>query len=276
MAAAADAAVLVGVGSERNYPAVRLAAQEAAAHERQLHLLHAFNWTAAFEAPTVAEPRAHAEELLAEARRIAAEVAPDLPVQEEIAEGPAVGALARRSDWAFLLVVGDGGMAACADCVPADAPAVQLAARASCPVLVARREPPPQGPVLVGVDGTASSRAALEWAFDCAARRAARLLAVRVVEPDETTEDTTDQLEAEVARYAHRHPAVPVECHAIRGDPGTVLVDQSRSAQLAIVAARGDEPARGMLGAVSQSMLYHSPAPVIVIRGLTGIPMDGA
>ncbi|MDO3700351.1 universal stress protein [Micromonospora sp. C28SCA-DRY-2] len=276
MAAAADAAVLVGVGSERNYPAVRLAAQEAAAHERQLHLLHAFNWTAAFEAPTIAQPRVHAEELLTEAHRIAAEVAPDLPVHEEIVEGPAVAVLVRRSDAAFLAVVGDGGMAACADCVPAEAPAVQLAARAGCPVLVARREPPPQGPVLVGVDGTASSEAALEWAVDCAARREARLLAVRVVEPDETIEDATGQLEAVVARYAGRRPDLPTECHAIRGDPGNVLVDQSRSAQLAVVAARGDEPARGMLGAVSQSLLYHSPAPVIVIRGLTGIPTGGA
>lgn len=270
MAAAADAAVLVGVGSERNYPVVRLAAQEAAAHNRELHLLHAFNWAAAFEAPTVAESRATVEELLAEATRIATGIAPELSVRSEMVEGPAVTMLVRRSETAFLVAVGDGGMAACADCVPADAPGVQLAARAGCPVLVARRDPPPQGPVLVGVDGTPSSEGALEWAFDCAAGRGARMLVIRVVEPDETTEDATGQLEQIVARYADRNPAVPTECHAIRGDPGTVLVEQSRSAQLAVVAARGDEPGRGMLGAVSQSLLYHSPAPVIVVRGRPG------
>ncbi|MFG3713375.1 universal stress protein [Micromonospora sp. NPDC047730] len=275
MAAATEAAVLVGLGSERNLPVVRLAAQEAAAHGHPLCLLHAFNWTAALEAPSIAGPRAEAENLISRAAEIAAQVDPALPVSGEIVEGAVVATLVRRSESAFLLAIGDAGMAACGDCVPADVPAVQLAARAGCPVLVARRDPPPQGPVLVGVDGSASSRGALEWAFECAARREARLLAVRVVEPEDGTEDPGLLVEL-VARYARRFSSVPAECHTIRGDPGTVLVEQSRSAQVALVAARGDEPWRGMLGAVSQALLYHSPAPVIVVRGLTGVPVDGA
>ncbi|MFG3704798.1 universal stress protein [Micromonospora sp. NPDC047670] len=275
MAAATDAAVLVGLGSERNLPVVRLAAQEAAEHGRPLCLLHAFNWTAALKAPSIAGPRAEAEELISRATEIAREIEPALPISGEIIEGAPVSTLVRRSESAFLLAIGDAGMATCGDCVPADAAAVQLAARAGCPVLVARRDPPPQGPVLVGVDGSASSRGALEWAFECAARREARLLAVRVVEPEEATEDP-DVLVGLVARCAGRFPSVAAECHTIRGDPGTVLVEQSRSAQVALVAARGDEPWRGMLGAVSQALLYHSPAPVIVVRGLTGVPGDGA
>ncbi|MFG1778165.1 universal stress protein [Micromonospora sp. NPDC049048] len=273
MAAPTDAAVLVGLGTERNLPVVRLAAQEAAAHGRSLCLLHAFNWTAALEAPSVAGPRADAEELMSRAAEIANEVAPALPVGGEIIEGALVETLLRRSETAFLLAVGDGGMATCGECVPADAPAVQLAARAGCPVLVVRREPPPQGPVLVGVDGSVSSQAALEWAFECAAGRESRLLAVRVVEPEEDGEDP-GLLADMVERSAQRFPSVATECHTIRGDPGTVLVEQSRSAQVALVAARGDEPGRGMLGAVSQALLYHSPAPLIVVRGLTGIPVD--
>ncbi|MCX4385831.1 universal stress protein [Micromonospora peucetia] len=274
MAAASDAAILVGLGAERNLPVVRLAAQEAAAHGRPLCLLHAFNWTAALEAPSIAGPRADAEELIARAAEIANEVEPGLPVSGEIVEGAPVATLVRRSESAFLLAVGDGGMAACDDCVPAEAPAVQLAARAGCPVLVVRREPPPQGPVLVGVDGSDSSRAALEFAFDCAARREVRLLAVRVVEPEDGAEDP-ELLVGMVARASRRFPSVATECHTLHGDPGTVLVEQSRSAQLALVAARGDEPWRGMLGAVSQALLYHSPAPLIVVRGGTGVPVDG-
>ncbi|MFG3696735.1 universal stress protein [Micromonospora sp. NPDC047620] len=275
MAAATEAAVLVGLGSERNLPVVRLAAQEAAAHGHPLCLLHAFDWTAALKAPSIAGPRAEADELISRAAEVAAEVAPAVPVSGEIVEGAVVDTLVRRSESAFLLAIGDAGMAACGDCVPADAPAVQLAARAGCPVLVARRDPPPQGPVLVGVDGSTSSLGALEWAFECAARRESRLLAVRVVEPEDGTEDP-ELLVGLVARCARRFPSVPAECHTIRGDPGTVLVEQSRSAQVALVAARGDEPWRGMLGAVSQALLYHSPAPVIVVRGLTGVPVDGA
>ncbi|MEH1100007.1 universal stress protein [Micromonospora sp. CPCC 205561] len=271
MAAASDEAVVVGLGSERNLPVVGLAAREAATHGRPLFLVHAFNWTTALEAPSIAGPRADAEELISRATTIAHEIEPALPVSGEIVEGAPVATLVRHSESAFLLAVGDGGMADCADCVPVDAPAVQLAARAGCPVLVARRQPPPQGPVLVGVDGSVSSQVALDWAFECAARREARLLAVRVVEPGDGAVEP-DPLVAMVARSARRFPSVATECHAIRGDPGTVLVDQSRSAQVALVAARGDEPWRGMLGAVSQALLYHSPAPVIVVRGLTALP----
>ncbi|RGC70267.1 Universal stress protein [Micromonospora sp. MW-13] len=282
----ADAPVVAALGSsDTDLQVVRLAAREAAGRDRPLTLLHAFNWAAALEAPSVAGPRDEAEYLIERAAGVAGEVAPAVPVSGEIVEGSPVAALIRRSESAFLVAVGDGGMTHRQSGVPADAPAVLLAARAGCPVLVVRTEPPPQGPVLVGVDGSASSWTALGFAFDCAARRSARLLAVRVTEParpagdggsaESAAEDARTELAEAVARYGRRHPAVPVECHSVVGDPGGVLVDRSRSAQLAIVAARGDEPLRGMLGAVSQSLLYHSPAPVIVVRGLVSTAPDG-
>lgn len=268
MAAATDAPVLAGVGSERNLPLVGLAAREAVAHERPLCLLHAFDWSAALAAPSVVGPHDAAEELLTRATEIAKDVDETLPVSGEITEGPVVEMLVRRSETAFLVVVGDGGMSTRPGCcVPADAPAVQVAARAGCPVLVGRRSPPPEGPVLVGVDGSEDSQRALEWAFDCAGRREARLVAVRVVEPG-TGNDDPAALTDIVARVGAEHRSVPVECHTIRGDPGPVLVEQSKSAQVAVVAARGQRPGRGMLGSVCQKVLYHSPAPVIVVRGL--------
>ncbi|MEU4477701.1 universal stress protein [Micromonospora sp. NPDC023966] len=269
MPAPTHGAVVVGVGSSaEDLEVVRTAAGEAAAHDRPLHLLHAFNWAAALESFSVSGPRAVAEDLLEQAGRVAAEAAPAVPVTDEIVEGSPVEALIRASDSAFLVAVGDGGMAGCVSCVPADSPAVQLAARAGCPVLVARPEPPPQGPLLVGFDGSESSRATLGYAFDCAEHRGTRLLVIRVVEPDRHPDGDDGLLDEAVARYGSRHPQVAVECHTVRGEPGGVLVEQSRSAQVALVGARGDEPLRGMLGAVSQTLLYHSPAPVIVVRGL--------
>nr|WP_253289833.1 universal stress protein [Verrucosispora sioxanthis] len=233
--------------------------------------MHAFNW-AAFDAPAVSSSRAAAEQLIAEATAAANANEPGVPVTAEIAEGSAVANLVRRSEAAFLVVVGDGGMAHCDRCIPADSPAVQVAARAECPVLVARREPPPAGPVLVGIDGSASGEMALDWALTCAIRHGARLLAVWVVDSDGIVEDATARLSETVARHRADHPDAAVECHVIRGEPGDVLVDQSRSAQLVVVAARGEEPLRGMLGAVSQSLLYHAPSPVLVIRGVTDTP----
>ncbi|MER5703312.1 universal stress protein [Micromonospora sp. NPDC002296] len=287
MAAIADAPVVAAIGSSDDdaLQVVRLAARDAANHGRPLSLLHAFNWAAALEAPSAAGPRAEAEDLIERAAAVAGEVEPALPVSGEIVEGSPLAALIRRSESAFLVAVGDGGMSRCEDCIPADALAVQLAAQAGCPVLVVRPEPPPQGPVLVGVDGSMSSRTALGFAFDHAARRSAPLLAVRITEPARSVEDgdtagSAEDARAElaeaVARYGRRHPSVRAECHSVVGDPGDVLVDRSRSAQLAIVAGRGDEPLRGMLGAVSQSLLYHSPAPVIVVRGLVSTAPDGA
>ncbi|MFE9956591.1 universal stress protein [Micromonospora sp. NPDC005299] len=273
MPAPTHGAVVVGVGSSaEDLQLVRTAAGEAAAHDRPLHLLHAFNWAAALQSFSVSGPRAAAEELLEQAGRVAAEAAPAVPVTDEIVEGDPIEALVRASDSAFLLAVGDGGMSGCPDCVPADAPSVQLAARAGCPVLVARIEAPPQGPLLVGFDGSESSRATLAYAFDCAEGRGSRLLAIRVTERSDGDDGLLDEA---VARYGARHPRVAVECHTICGDPGAVLVEQSRSAQVALVGARGDEPLRGMLGAVSQTLLYHSPAPVIVVRGLDPDDEDG-
>ncbi|MEE3920250.1 hypothetical protein V2I01_24800 [Micromonospora sp. BRA006-A] len=52
-------------------------------------------------------------------------------------------------------------MSAHPDRVPPDTPAVDVAARAGCPVLVGRTQPAPPGPLLVGFDGSPSSQAAL-------------------------------------------------------------------------------------------------------------------
>ncbi|MEW2380475.1 universal stress protein [Micromonospora sp. NPDC047707] len=266
MTAVTETPVLAGVGSERSLSLVRLAAREAVGHGRSLHLVHAFDWGAALAAPSVAGPHDAAEELLARATEVAKDVDGSLPVSGEISEEPTVDTLVRRSETAFLVAVGDSGMSSAPGRVCVDAPAVQVAARAGCPVLVGRRDPPPEGPVLVGVDGSPDSRKALAWAFDCAARREARLVAVRVAEPG-CADDDPEVLTGTVARVGERWPAVPVECHTIRGDPRSVLVEQTRSAQLAVVAARADQPGRGMLGSVSQTLLYHSPVPVIVVRG---------
>jgi nucleotide-binding universal stress UspA family protein len=275
MAGPADAAVLVGLGSDNDLPVVEQAAQEAAGHGRPLHLLHTFDWRAAFAADTVAAPRDQAENLITQAAQLAHQTEPELTVRGEIVESALLPTLIRRSEAAFLLAVGDSGMAGSGQCVPAETTAVQLAARAGCPLLVVRREPPPQGPVLVGVDGSPSSHLALQWAMECAARRATRLLALRVVEYDEDTDAVTEQLGEALARHTDRHGAVPTECRVVRGDPAEVLIDTSRDTQLALVAARGDEPGRAMLGAVAQSLLYHSPAPVVVVRGLAEAPLTG-
>lgn len=269
MSAAADAPVVVGVsGSDESLSVVRLAAREAAEHGRSLCVVHAFDWEAALAAPSVVAPRAEAERVISRAIAVAGDVAPDLRVDGQLVEGTAVAGLLRRSDSAFLVAIGDGGLTT-RDCVPTDTMAVQVAARADCPTLVARLAPPPDGPVLVGLDGSATSRAALDFAFDCAARHDGRLRAVRVVEPGGDADHDGRDLADTVDRGGRRYPTVTVERDLLRGDPGQALIEQSRTARLVVVGTRGDEPWRGMLGAVSQTLLYHAPAPVVFVRRVT-------
>jgi len=276
VAAPSHGSVVVGVGrSAEDLAVVRTAAAEAAAHHRPLHLLHAFNWAATPGPAPAGGSRTDAENLLEAAGQAAAECAPEVPLSGEIVEGSPVEALLRAADTAFLIALGDGGMSTRPHSVPTDTPAVEVAARAGCPVLVGRAEPAPPGPLVVGFDGSASSRAALGYAFDCAESRGARLLAVRVIEPG-CGDGDDGLLEDAVNRHAVRHPRVTTDCLTVHGEPTSVLLDRTRAAQLAVVAARGDGPVRSTLGAVSQSLLYHSPAPLIVVRGLDTGAGDGS
>ncbi|MBE1488574.1 universal stress protein [Plantactinospora soyae] len=269
--------VVVGVDDSRlSMTAVRLAAREAALHSRPLRIVHAFNWVANPSEPMPEEPRKPAEELLDRSIRTATGVQPQLTATSALIEGPVITTLLRESGSAALLVIGDGGLTVNPD-VPADseATAVQIAARAGCSVLVARETFPSTGPVVVGVDGSASSLGALDFAFDTAARHATDLVVVQVWDPDETTGDlpaeAVGQLAEAVAPWQRKYPSVSVSQQARIGDPEAALMKEASRAEVVVVSARGDEPWRGMLGAVSQAMLYHSPAPVIVVRGSHGL-----
>src|SRR5213080_2324051 len=62
--------------------------------------------------------------------------------------------------------------------------AVALAARGACPVVIVRGEPADTaGPVVVGVDGSPVSEAALGFAFEAAATREAGLVVVHAWSP---------------------------------------------------------------------------------------------
>ncbi|WP_331214032.1 universal stress protein [Plantactinospora sonchi] len=269
--------VVVGVdGSRLSLTAVRMAALEAGRHSRPLRVVHAFNWVADPSEPMPAEPRRPAEELLQHAIAVASQTRPEVPVSTALIEGPVITTLLRESGSAALLVIGDGGLTLNPD-VPADsdATAVQIAARAGCSVLVVREDQPSPGPVMVGVDGSASSLCALDYAFDTATRRAAELVVVQVWDPDERTgevpAEAAGQLAEAVAPWQRKYPSVSVRQEVRTGAPEAALLEEARRAEVVVVSARGDEPWRGMLGAVSQAMLYHSPAPVIVVRSSHGL-----
>jgi nucleotide-binding universal stress UspA family protein len=137
--------------------------------------------------------------------------------------------------------------------------------------------------IVVGVDGSAGSQAALAWAVEEARLHGATLVAVHawqppavygtgfapvpVVPPDGAYEDAARELlEGELARVAGGHPDVTIERHVIEGAPGEVLVTMAGEADLVVVGSRGHGNLVGMLlGSVSQHCAHRSPVPVVIV-----------
>jgi len=140
---------------------------------------------------------------------------------------------------------------------------------------------PDAGRIVVGVDGSARSMAALQWALDEARLRGAFVHAVMAwqhVQPYGESLglglslDDHDALAsaaaAEVARLGEqtRSADVSTTWAAVEGHPAWVLVAAADDADLLVVGARGHGGFVGMLlGSVSQHLLSHARCPVVVI-----------
>lgn len=135
--------------------------------------------------------------------------------------------------------------------------------------------------VVVGVDGSGPSKAALGWSVRQAALTGAVVDAVIAWEhpggtglftpadagqPDRAAQILADAI-AEVGSPGCVRPRV------VKGHPARVLIDASASAELLVVGDRGraGEFAGAPLGAVSQRCVHHAHCLVVVIRG-TGAP----
>ncbi|KWV31089.1 universal stress protein [Micromonospora rifamycinica] len=290
MDSANGAAVVVGVdGSESALRAVRLAAAEAIRRHLPLRVVHAFIWPLLRVPvdPVAGNPpggglRRQAEKLVEQAVAAARAVDPGLPVTGEIIDGEASAVLLGRSPTAATIVLGERGLGGFTALLVGSV-AIQVATHAGCPVLVARGEEHAGGPVVVGVDGSAASPAAVEYAAAQASARGVRLRAVRAythpatrrpgdIQPlvyDEARlrDEEAQALAESLAGLAERHPDVPVDPEPVPARPVAALVEASRRAQLVVVGARGHGELAGLLlGSVSHRVLHHSACPVAVVR----------
>ncbi|MER6982120.1 universal stress protein, partial [Streptomyces carpinensis] len=129
--------------------------------------------------------------------------------------------------------------------------------------------------VVVGVDGSTSSLAAVEVAAGEAQRRGAELRVVHAfswpVRPMYAPLDPSplNRVVHEAAQLARRMaPDVEVAEAVVTGNAVAVLEAESRVAGLVVVGARGTGGFIGMLlGSTAVSLAAHSQCPVMVVRG---------
>ncbi|HEX7745092.1 MAG TPA: universal stress protein [Micromonosporaceae bacterium] len=254
--------VVVGVdGSALSLTAVRLAAKEAVLRQRPLRIVHAFLWPR-YHVPDYGALRGEAERIVNEAMAVAAAGAPRSPVSGHVVDGEPGTVLRRECDSASVLVLGPSNPSR--RFLPVDSVVMQVAARVGCPVLVAYPARLPGGPVLVGVDGSPDSVAAVRFGLTEAERRDAELVAVHAERDAQTGEDA---LVAALAQVDEEGTQVKIHRRWIRGDPTEALVEESTTGQLIAVGARGVEGrARTLLGTASQALLRRAFCPVAIVH----------
>jgi nucleotide-binding universal stress UspA family protein len=141
--------------------------------------------------------------------------------------------------------------------------------------------------IVVGVDGSEASLAALRWALDEARRRSADVdvvhawsfptLAMMPTPMSPPTFATTDIAAEAKAIVAGACESVDTDGVVVRpvireGPAAASLLDEARGADLLVVGSRGRGGFAGLvLGSVSRQCAEHSPCPIVIVRdGTTG------
>jgi nucleotide-binding universal stress UspA family protein len=246
--------------------------------------------TAALQDACEARARAMVTEVQDE---LAASFAPgirDIGVHLFVSAGSAAQGLLDRSEGAALLVVGSRGRGAMRSALLGSV-ALHCATHASCPVVVVHPpgvEARTSARVVVGVDGSDSSRAALAAAVDEATRMGAEIEAVATyVTTDYWTDLSTivipsvEEIRSDLERRTRRlvdevlaqsrnrgEPSgVTVRTEVVEGPAGEVLVRRAGSADLLVVGSRGRGAFRDLLlGSVALHCAMHAPCPVMVVH----------
>lgn len=212
----------------------------------------------------------------------------DVPVSLRVEPGPAAAHLVRYSADADLLVVGSRGRGAVRSALLGSV-ALHSVSAAECPVAVVPlpgrwAQPQPSSRVVVGVDGSERSVAALSTALN-EAGPGGSVTVVRAEDgadlwgdqypvvsgpsQQQLRDDARRRMELTIGELLLAMTDEPptVQRRALRGQAGPVLVEQAAGADLLVVASRGHGEFRGLaFGSVALHCVVHAPCPVLVVR----------
>jgi nucleotide-binding universal stress UspA family protein len=264
-------------GSASSDEALRWAAREAWA--RGTILTICFAWPPGElalpgDSGVLDRARQRGEEILARgARSIGSMLDPD-DVRTILAEGPPARILCERSGSAEMVVVGSHGHGGLSGSLLGSV-SWQVASHGRGRIVVVRGQWRPvnqsPGPVVVGVDGSPGSQAALVFAAEEAALRDVPLVAVCALADAPGVLGGAAQMEEGSSHLMtlceKEHPEVTVLRQVSFGPPRTALLNAAAGAQMLVVGARGLGGLDGMsLGSVAATLLHHSPCPVGVVH----------
>ncbi len=296
--------IVVGTdGSEESLRAVDWATCEAARRAVPLRIVTVTAAPARPRRRSSAEPAdddvlrsAYADTLHVTAGH-AAGIAPGLAVETELLSGAPGRMLIGDASAASMLVVAACGMGGYGE-MSAGPVSRYVAAHAACPVVVFRDQGPAvHGEVVVGVHDPDEAASVLQFAFEEAALRGARLLAVQawhwippagrpssgphevwgprraaaVLTAPRHLPSTRAQSAQAAARLAEvlgtwqqKYPRVPASPKVIHGHPGRVLASFSGTADLTVIG-RHDGHAGRRQSPILQALLNHAQGSVAVV-----------
>ncbi|CAM3764861.1 universal stress protein [Isoptericola cucumis] len=303
--------ILVGVdGSAESDHALDWAAAYAKRTAAALHVVSSYTLPGFFLpldeegrriVPDDVRVRTHVERTVAQAAERAARAG--VEATTEVATGDPTGVLVERSGDHALAVVGARGHGGFAERLLGTVSAT-LPAYARCPTVVvpfreghggapeaASDARPGDGPtadtvrrfgrVVVGVDGSPGSDAAMAEGAAQARALAAELLVVHALAADRWTHlpwtpvppdreallaAAGDELASRVAPVRASAPELSITARAMDGGAPRALAELSESADLVVVGSRGRGGFRGLLlGSTSQAVLRSAHCPVLVV-----------
>ncbi|MFJ4468265.1 universal stress protein [Streptomyces sp. NPDC089424] len=280
-------------GSDDSLRALDWALDAARGRGAPLRVVHVRQYAARMpaDAEVVRLPEPEDDPVLARAR---AHVAGAPDVEYAGPEGTPSTVLPELGTDALLLVLGSRGRGGFASLL-LGSNGLAAARDAACPVVVVPRpgrdvaDAPPQEPgprVVVGLNVDAPDDATLTFAFEEAARRAARLQVVAAypwplqlwagaagellptgIDQDAVESETRTLAEGFLAPYRRRHPGVRAQPLVTPGDAAAQLVAHAQGADLVVVGRHRRRllaPAR-MMGSVTHAVLLHAASPVAVV-----------
>ena len=261
--------IIVGCdGSPESETALDWAADYVRRANGSLHLLSCWEWPTLQGAPVTYGRWDPEGECKSRVARLRAWVdLPDDRVTADVVRGEPAHVLVRRAREAELLVVGTHGLSVVPRLLIGSVSA-HCASHSPAPVAVVREAAGRRG-VLVGVDGSESSRVALSWAMDYADVTQQPLTVIQTVEPSVEGHATTRRQMREIVEKEQAERGGPVEAgvriRVLEGDPKDVLVEQSKRVAVTVVGRHGAGSLHRILaGSVASALTHHGHSTVVL------------